>query len=41
VKVVDSKCVPAFSSVPADGEYANDPSTPLVALSCDAPSGVP
>ena len=41
VKVALSVCVPAGSTVPATGLYANVPFTFAVAFSCVAPSAVP
>src|SRR5919109_769211 len=41
VKVTDSGCDPASSTVPAAGAYANVPGTLLVAFSCVALSAVP
>src|ERR671924_583629 len=41
VKVTDSGCDPASSTVPAAGAYANVPGTLLVALSCVALNAVP
>ena len=41
VNVTDSVCVPAPSTVPAGGEYANDPGTLAVAFSCAALNAVP
>ena len=41
MKAADSVRVPAVSTVPAAGEYANVPGTLAAAFSCAAPSGVP
>src|ERR671923_79857 len=41
VKVTDSNCRPALSTVPAAGVYVNVPGTLLVAFSCVPLNGVP